>query len=210
MYKVKEIFRSIQGEGFFTGKEAIFLRFSGCNLWNGLIESRANSLCNFCDTDFRGTNGKNGGSYSLNDLLEILEKIWKSRFSLSKKFIILTGGEPLLQVDQKLVKALKDCQYYVAVETNGTIKTGLDFDWISVSPKENARWNQKTGDELKIVYPQNKFDLKKITNLKFKYFFLQPKEDHIRRINISKTIEYCKNHKPWFPSFQIHKILGVN
>ena len=210
MYKIKEIFKSIQGEGFFTGKDALFLRFSGCNLWNGVSKDKKKSICNFCDTDFKGLDGPNGGKYSLDDLILVIERIWYSKFTVGEKFIVLTGGEPLLQVDKKLLQSLKKKNFFIALETNGTINTNLKFDWICVSPKENAYWNLKTGDELKIVYPQYKFDLNKALKLRFKYFFLQPKEDIIKQINIQKTINYCRSHKPWFPSFQIHKALGVS
>ena len=210
MYKVKEIFKSIQGEGFFSGKEAVFLRFTGCNLWNGRKKDKSKSICNFCDTDFLGTDGKNGGKYNLEELISIANNVWNCTYTSQKKFIVLTGGEPLLQVDDLLIKKLKRENFFVAVETNGTIKTNLEFDWITVSPKENAQWNLKKGDELKIVYPQYKFDLKKIRNLDFKYFFLQPMRNEKSQINIIKTIQYCKSHKPWFPSFQTHKSLGVS
>ena len=210
MYKVKEIFKSIQGEGFFSGKEALFLRFSGCNLWNGRKKDRSKSICNFCDTNFVGTDGKNGGKYNLEKLISVTKKVWNHSYTSEDKFIVLTGGEPLLQVDALLVKELKKENFFIAVETNGTIKTNLKFDWVTVSPKENAEWNLRKGDELKVVYPQHKFDLKKIINLDFKYFFLQPKDEEKNRTNILKTINYCKSHKPWFPSFQIHKSLGIS
>ena len=121
MYKVKEIFKSIQGEGYNSGKDSVFVRFSGCNLWNGKIKDKEKAVCNFCDTDFVGTNGKNGGVYRLKELVEIIDKVWDSSFSIEKKFVVLTGGEPLLQVDEKLVRTLKDFKYNVALETNGTI-----------------------------------------------------------------------------------------
>ena len=210
MYKVKEIFKSIQGEGFYSGREAVFLRFSGCNLWSGLSKDKKNAKCSFCDTDFRGVDGKNGGIYNLKDLVKTIEDVWKSKFSLKKKFLVLTGGEPLLQVDSKLLKELKKRKYLVSLETNGTISTNLKFDWICVSPKENSLWKLRCGDELKIVYPQNKFDLKMLLNFDFKYFFLQPMHNEIIQINVIKTIQYCKSHKPWFPSFQLHKSLGVS
>ena len=210
MYKIKEIFKSIQGEGFFSGRQAVFIRFSGCNLWNGHHNDRQVSLCQFCDTDFIGTNGKNGGRYTQLKLIEKIENVWKSSFSIGQKFVVLTGGEPLLQVDSNLLRGLKKKNFTVALETNGTIRTDLNFDWICVSPKENSVWRLKCGDELKIIYPQPKFDLKKISKLNFKYFFLQPMDNQIMRTNIYKTLEYCKSHKPWFPSFQLHKSLGVN
>jgi 7-carboxy-7-deazaguanine synthase (Cx14CxxC type) len=210
MYKVKEIFKSIQGEGFHTGKTAVFIRFSGCNLWNGITKFRKKAVCNFCDTDFVGVDGQNGGNYSLEQLIKKTLEIWRQGRSTKKKFIILTGGEPLLQVDEKLINELKKKNFYIAVETNGTIKTKLKFDWVAVSPKENASWNLKTGDELKVVYPQNKINLKEALDLKFKYFFLQPMANEFKQTNVIKTINYCKSHKPWFPSFQIHKSLGIS
>jgi len=209
MYKIKEIFRSIQGEGFFSGKKAVFVRFSGCNLWNGLKKTKENSICNFCDTDFIGTNGKNGGSYKVDDLINKIEVVWKSEFTTDEKFVVLTGGEPLLQVDQELLKALRKNKYKIALETNGTINTRLKFDWVCVSPKEKADWNLRKGDELKIIFPQNNFNLREISKLDFKFFFLQPMFNNKKQININKTIQYCMSHKPWFPSFQIHKSLGV-
>ena len=127
MYKVKEIFKSIQGEGFFSGKEAVFLRFTGCNLWNGRKKDKSKSICNFCDTDFLGTNGKNGGKYNLEELISVANNVWNCTYTSQKKFIVLTGGEPLLQVDDLLIKKLKRENFFVAVETNGTIKTNLEF-----------------------------------------------------------------------------------
>ena len=210
MYKVKEIFKSIQGEGFYSGMTAVFVRFSGCNLWSGKKSDKNKAICKFCDTDFFGTNGKNGGIYSLDKLIKKINNVWNYNHSSQKKFIVLTGGEPLLQTNHSLLEELHNEKFFVSVETNGTIKTNLNFDWITVSPKENAKWRQRSGNELKLVYPQTKFDLKKIVKLNFNYFFLQPKEDFNTRINIYKTINYCKAHKPWFPSFQIHKSLGIN
>ena len=210
MYRVKEIFQSIQGEGFFSGKKAIFVRFSGCNLWNGEKKDRFKAICKFCDTDFLGVNGINGGVYNLRDLISKVLVMWNSVFSLEKKFIVLTGGEPLLQVDLALIKELKKKNFFIAIETNGTIDTRLKFDWLTVSPKENSKWILKKGDELKIVYPQTKLDLRNALKLNFQYFFLQPKNDQNFRINFVKTINYCKSHRPWFPSLQLHKSLGIN
>ena len=191
-YKVKEIFKSIQGEGYHIGKSAVFLRFSGCNLWNGRPSHRKSSMCSFCDTDFVGTDGSNGGSFNLKDLINKIEKVWNNKLSIEKKFIVLTGGEPLLQVDEKLLEKLRDHKFYIALETNGTIDTKLLFDWICVSPKEDASWKLRRGNELKIVYPQYKFNLTNLTKLDFDFFFLQPKYDNLKRINEIKTINYCK------------------
>ncbi len=209
MYRVKEIFRSIQGEGFNAGKESVFIRFSGCNLWNGRKIDREKSVCNFCDTDFVGINGKNGGVYEIESLIETVDRVWKSSFTLERKNVILTGGEPLLQVDDKLVNYLKRRKYNVAVETNGTISSNIDFDWVCVSPKTPDNWLLKEGDELKIIYPQNKFNLHTLLKLKFKHFFLQPKDDNLSRINLKKTIEYCMLNKKWLLSLQLHKAIGV-
>lgn len=209
-YKVKEIFKSIQGEGFHVGRSAVFLRFSGCNLWNGRPSDRNSSMCSFCDTDFVGTDGSNGGNYNLNDLINKIENVWNYKSSIEKRFIVLTGGEPLLQVDEKLLEKLRDLRFYIALETNGTIDTKLSFDWICVSPKEDASWKLRRGNELKIIYPQYKFNLTNLTKLDFDFFFLQPKYDNLKRVNEIKTINYCKRNSIWFPSFQIHKILGIN
>ncbi len=209
MYKIKEIFRSIQGEGYNTGKQSVFVRFSGCNLWNGKLEDRYKAICNFCDTDFIGTNGINGGIYSAQDLVKTVERIWKSSFSLEEKFIILTGGEPLLQVDQKLVNLFKQKNFQVALETNGSIETNISFDWVCVSPKHPDNWLLKSGDELKVIYPQDRFNLKKLVRLDFKYFFLQPKYDKLLKVNFNKTIEYCKINRKWLPSIQLHKAIGI-
>ena len=210
IYNIKEIFLTLQGEGFNTGRKAVFCRFSGCNLWNGLEKSRKKAKCSFCDTDFVGTNGKNGGRYELKYLVDKIIKIWDSSLTCEKKFIVLTGGEPLLQVDWKLLKELKKNNFFISLETNGTILTKLNFDWVTVSPKEKSDWKLRKGNELKLVYPQYGFDLKKIQKLDFEYFFLQPKDKETNRLNIIKTINYCKSHKPWFPSFQIHKSLGIS
>lgn len=209
MYKVKEIFRSIQGEGFNTGRESVFVRFTGCNLWNGIKYKREKAICNFCDTDFLGTNGKNGGTYNAEQLVNEIERVWKLSFSLKQKNVILTGGEPLLQVDKKLVAILKEKKFHISVETNGTIKSHLNFDWVCVSPKDPKNWALKNGDELKIIYPQNKFILKDLLTLNFRYFFLQPKEDKFVKVNLNKTLQYCALNKNWSLSLQLHKIIGV-
>ncbi len=209
MYTVKEIFKSIQGEGYNIGKESVFVRFTGCNLWNGKKESKNKAICNFCDTDFVGTDGNNGGIYSLESLVDKIEQVWNSSFSLEHRYVILTGGEPLLQVDANLVDYLKCKKYKVALETNGTIQLRADFDWVCVSPKDPENWLLKKGDELKVIYPQNKFNLQSLLTLDFKYFFLQPKYDKLKQLNFNKTIDYCKIHRQWFPSIQIHKTIGV-
>lgn len=210
MYIIKEIFKSIQGEGFYSGNEAVFVRFSGCNLWNGKEEDRFFSKCQFCDTDFVGFNGENGGRYNLKKLVNKIEKVWNLKRNFTRKFVILTGGEPLLQVNKKLVEALQKLGFFVALETNGTIKFDINFDWVCVSPKQNTKWEVTNGDELKVIYPQQNFNLNKLKKLNFKYFFLQPMDGPKKQINTWNTINYCKSHKPWFPSFQLHKSLKVS
>ena len=157
MFKIKEIFKSIQGEGFLTGSPAVFVRFSGCNLWNGMSINKSNAICNFCDTDFVGIDGPNGGNYNLSELLKKIDKVWNLNNSLTRKFVILTGGEPMLQVTNQLVEHLKKQGYFVAIETNGTIDSNINFDWVCVSPKNLNLWKLLKGDELKVIYPQHKF-----------------------------------------------------
>lgn len=210
MYHIKEIFKSIQGEGFYSGKPALFIRFSGCNFWNGKTKDREKSFCSFCDTDFVGVDGINGGCYCLDELILKALSVWNKTFSLERKFVVLTGGEPLLQVNEKLVKGLKRNGFFVALETNGSINIDFEFDWICVSPKNKYFWKLKQGNELKIIYPQNEFNLNKLKELKFNYFFLQPMDGIMKQTNTWNVINYCKYHKPWFPSLQLHKILNIN
>ena len=149
-YTVKEIYFTIQGEGFHTGKDAVFCRFSGCNLWSGLEKDRSKAVCNFCDTDFVGIDGENGGKYkSHTDLIKKIESCWPK--NKKEKYVVFTGGEPLLQLDQKLIDALHRCDFKIAIETNGTILPPNNIDWICVSPKKNADLLLKKGDELKLV-----------------------------------------------------------
>ena len=205
-YKIKEIFYSIQGEGFNTGKPAVFIRFSGCNLWSGLEKDRANAVCRFCDTDFKGTDGENGGTYSPESLLE---KIIELTSIGNCKFLIFTGGEPLLQMDSDLVSVLKDKDYYIAVETNGTIKNTNLIDWLTVSPKQGSDLIQRSGNELKLVFPQDGFDPKQFEELDFQNFFLQPKYDDNLNFNTEEALTYCLNNPKWRISLQTHKYLGI-
>lgn len=209
MFYVKEIFNSIQGEGFNSGKQAVFVRFTGCNLWNGNIKNKKKAICNFCDTDFVGTDGVNGGCYNTTQLVNQIISVWENTFSLSEKFVVLTGGEPMLQVNKNLVQQLKLNGFKVAIETNGTLNIDFHIDWICVSPKENSLFVLRSGDELKIVFPQNKLKLNELKMLNFKFFFLQPMDGLNKQINTWKVINYCSSHKPWFPSIQLHKTIGI-
>ena len=206
-YNVKEIFYSIQGEGFHTGRPSIFCRFSGCNLWNGLERDREIAKCNFCDTDFVGTNGVGGNKFlNEDDLAKEIISYWPNS---SKPFVILTGGEPMLQVDKKLIHALKSYKCHLAIETNGTIKVPNEIDWICVSPKAGNSLVQVCGDELKLVYPQNNITPEEYEKYSFKNFSLQPMDGELKLHNTNLAIEYCKNNPNWKISLQTHKIIGV-
>jgi len=209
MFYVKEIFKSLQGEGYFSGRKAIFVRFSGCNLWNGQAEQRSNSICSFCDTDFVGTDGQNGGIYSQEQLIKKIRILWGNQ-DYGKRFLVFTGGEPTLQLTEKLVNSVKKEGFFIALETNGTINSQIKYDWVCVSPKSMKNWRLQKGDEVKVIFPQNNLDLNLIKQMDFNFFFLQPMDGSKRQVNIWNTINYCKAHKPWFPSFQIHKTLKIS
>ncbi len=205
-YIIKEIFYSIQGEGYHSGRPAIFVRFAGCNLWSGKESNRQNAICKFCDTDFVGTDGINGGEYTAEDLIQKIKTI---KAASKCKFIVLTGGEPLLQLDKNLIDTFHDNNYFLALETNGTHNIIEEIDWVTVSPKIGSKFIQKSGDELKVVFPQEKLDLSEFSNLDFKHFYLQPKEEKVPNINIRKTLDYCLENPKWKLSLQVHKILDI-
>ncbi|AGF46814.1 organic radical activating enzyme [Candidatus Kinetoplastibacterium desouzaii TCC079E] len=207
-YSVKEIFKSLQGEGFHTGRVAIFCRFSGCNLWNGKEYSKSSALCKFCDTDFVGTDGINGGKFKSADSLaqKILEEWGDGR---DNRYVILTGGEPLLQVDIFLIEALHKINFTVAIETNGTIVPPNGIDWVCVSPKGSSNIILKEGNELKLVYPQLEIDPSIFLRWNFQYFFLQPLDDYNVKFNTKLTVDYCINNPKWRLSLQTHKYIGI-
>ena len=208
-YSVKEIYFTMQGEGFHTGKHAVFCRFSGCNLWSGLEKDRKNAICNFCDTDFVGTDGVNGSKYiNADKLSNQIEKVW-GNFN-GEKFIVFTGGEPLLQLDKKLIDTLHNKGFKIAIETNGTLLPPENIDWICVSPKKGAKFNLKFGNELKLVYPQKEFDPKQFKDLRFDHFFLQPMDGDSLQKNILQCVSYCIENPLWRLSLQTHKIMGIN
>ncbi len=216
MYSVKEVFLTLQGEGAHTGRPAVFCRFAGCNLWSGREADRAQAICKFCDTDFVGTDGDGGDQFSdARALADKIDEIWVSgkrvgaRAHLSKsKFVVLTGGEPMLQVDEALVDALHTKGFEVAIETNGTIPVVKKIDWICVSPKAGAPIVQTTGDELKLVHPQDGLSPQTFEHLDFRHFFLQPMDGSDIKPNTDLTIDYCKSHPVWQLSLQTHKLLG--
>ena len=209
IYSVKEIFYTLQGEGANAGKPAVFCRFAGCNLWSGREEDRATSVCRFCDTDFIGTDGVNGGKFTTAaELVEAIVREWPAS-DIQHRFVVITGGEPLLQVDENLIDALHAANFRIAVETNGTIKAPEGIDWICVSPKNNSALVLCRGHELKLVYPQAENKPEQFVALEFEHFFLQPMDGPERVRNTQLAIEYCKTNPRWNLSIQTHKVLGI-
>lgn len=208
-YSVKEIFYTLQGEGVNAGRPAVFCRFSGCNLWTGREGDRPTATCKFCDTDFVGTNGTFGGKYSSAEFLanQIVSQ-WPAT-DTRNGFVIFTGGEPLLQVDEGLIRALHAHRFKVAVETNGTIKVPVSIDWICVSPKAGAPLVQTYGHELKLVFPQAELLPATIEHLIFQHYLLQPMDGPQREKNTLAAIAYCQSNPRWRLSMQTHKILGI-
>jgi 7-carboxy-7-deazaguanine synthase len=208
-YSVKEIFYTLQGEGANAGRPAVFCRFSGCNLWNGREEDRSTAQCSFCDTDFVGTDGTGGGKFkNARDLANAIASQWPTT-DRAHRFVVLTGGEPLLQVDSALTTALAEEGFFIAVETNGTVSPPPGLDWICVSPKAGTQIQIKAGNELKLVFPQIAFDPTGFEQLAFERFYLQPMDGPDQARNIAKAIDYCKAHPRWSLSFQTHKALGI-
>lgn len=208
-YSVKEIFYTLQGEGANAGRPAVFCRFAGCNLWSGQEKDRTKALCKFCDTDFLGTNGPGGGVFaSTNDLAQAAERLWPLQ-SCNQRLIVCTGGEPLLQLDETLVAALKERGFQVAVETNGTVVPPPGIDWVCVSPKGHNALAITQGNELKLVFPQDGLDPHCFESLKFDYFFLQPMDGHNKHVNTDLAVKYCLTNPRWRLSIQMHKVIGV-
>ena len=208
-YSVKEIYLTLQGEGFHTGKHAVFCRFTGCNLWTGLEKDRKKAICTFCDTDFVGTDGLNGAKYLSAELLaEKIDELWQK--DLKDKLVVFTGGEPLLQLNKKLIDLLHAKKFKIAVETNGTIMPPENIDWICVSPKKGAKFKLKHGNELKLVYPQDDFSPKLFENFDFDHFFLQPMDGKNLQRNILQSVSYCIENPLWRLSLQTHKIMGID
>ena len=206
-YRIKEIYFTQQGEGSNTGRDFVFVRFSGCNLWSGKEKNRKSAICQFCDTDFYGTDGINGGIYSAKQLIEKIKSLWVSRDD--NIAVVLTGGEPLLQVNDELVGALKQEQIYIAVETNGTLDAPDKIDWICMSPKANTEIKLKKGNEIKVIFPQESLDLEKFSLFDFSEFYLQPMDSNEYQENLNATITYCQKNPKWKLSLQTHKILGI-
>ncbi|HKK75450.1 MAG TPA: 7-carboxy-7-deazaguanine synthase [Saprospiraceae bacterium] len=208
-YKIKEIFYTLQGEGAQAGRPAVFCRFSGCNLWSGREEDRHKAICQFCDTDFWGTDGENGGRYATaKELANKIASLWPDQ-QMGQPYVVCTGGEPMLQLDQNLVDALHKAGFEIAVETNGTIEAPEGIDWICVSPKANTEIILRKGQELKLVYPQANALPPQYEDLDFEHFYLQPMDGAHTEENTQACVAYCMAHPQWKLSLQTHKFLNI-
>ncbi|MEQ8216465.1 MAG: 7-carboxy-7-deazaguanine synthase [Smithellaceae bacterium] len=210
-YSVKEIFYSLQGEGFHAGRPAVFCRFTGCNLWSGKEEDRSTAVCRFCDTDFVHTDGPRGGKYATaEELVRQVAGLWPSaEKGTTKPFVVCTGGEPLLQLDAELAAAFHRESFFIAVETNGTILPPDGIDWLCVSPKAGAELLVRAGQELKLVFPQAGIEPQQFACLDFQHFFLQPLDGPDLAQNTKLAVEYVLAHPQWRLSLQMHKILNI-
>ena len=221
MYRVKEMFYSLQGEGARAGRAAVFCRFSKCNLWNGREDSRASAICNFCDTDILGTDGQNGGKFdSAQSLAAAINKMWPNtaQSNLAKPYVIFTGGEPLLQLNEELIKQMHELDFEVAIESNGTLPLPKGLDWVCLSPKADAVVVFDHCDELKLVFPQEKALPERFEDFKSTHFFLSPMANPLIRIgddlqkknNTQLALDYCLSHPQWRLTLQLHKLLGID
>ena len=211
MYSIKEIFYTLQGEGAQSGRASVFCRFTGCNLWSGREEDRPKAICRFCDTDFVGTDGVNGGNFeSPRDLALAIKGQWRGAGdSVATPFVVFTGGEPLLQIDGPLVVAMHEVGFEVAVETNGTILAPSGIDWICVSPKAGAALRQVEGHELKVVIPQDGLDLAALEGMAFQHFYVQPMDGSSYEENCRIAVKFCLDRPKWRISTQVHKHLAI-
>ena len=208
-YTAKEIYFTLQGEGAHTGRAAVFARFTGCNLWSGREQDRGSAACWFCDTDFIGTDGPGGGKFkTATELASRIREHWDSEATGGSPYVVFTGGEPMLQLDSELIDACHALGLEVAVETNGTIPAVPGIDWVCVSPKPNSELAQRSGDELKLVYP-HEVRPEDVDGLDFRHFFLQPLDGEGAADNIQACIAYCQKHPQWRLSLQTHKMVGL-
>jgi 7-carboxy-7-deazaguanine synthase len=209
-YAVKEIFYTLQGEGAHAGRPAVFCRFSGCNLWSGKEDDRATAVCQFCDTDFIGVQGPGGGRFDSADVLAAaIARTWPRNKTGARPFVVCTGGEPLLQMDEPLIDALHRADFEIAIETNGTRVPTPGIDWICVSPKARSELKVRSGHELKLVFPQEGARPEQYEELDFQYFYLQPMDGQERERNTQSALSYCLGHPRWRLSLQTHKILHI-
>ncbi|MYN25149.1 7-carboxy-7-deazaguanine synthase [Duganella levis] len=208
-YSIKEIFYTLQGEGAHAGRPAVFCRFSGCNLWTGRESDRASAICQFCDTDFVGTDGEGGGKFkSPEELAATINALWPETYTASK-YVVFTGGEPLLQLDKPLIDAMHAVGFTIAIETNGTLPVPDGVDWICVSPKMGSELVVKKGSEIKVVIPQTNQDLSVYEQLDFENFFVQAMDGPLAEFNTKLAIETCKRNPKWKLSLQTHKLLQI-
>ena len=210
-YSVKEIYYTLQGEGAHTGRPAVFLRFAGCNLWSGREADREDAICSFCDTDFVGTDGPGGGKFATAaELADAVAAVWPSNGARGgRPFVVCTGGEPLLQLDEALIRAIRERGFELAIESNGTKPAPAGIDWICISPKAGADVVQRSGDELKLVYPQEGAMPEAFEHLDFRHFFLQPMDGPKVERHTQLAVEYCLAHPRWRLSIQTHKLLRI-
>ncbi|MEH3122073.1 MAG: 7-carboxy-7-deazaguanine synthase [Sphingomonas phyllosphaerae] len=207
-YAVKEMFLTLQGEGVQAGRRAVFVRFAGCNLWSGREQDRATAVCRFCDTDFVGTDGPGGGKFAdAAALVAAVERFWGE--GSARRFVVLTGGEPMLQVDDALVDALHDAGFEIAIESNGTLAVHPSIDWVCISPKAGSETVQRIGDELKLVWPQPGTDIAAIEGWDFQHFLLQPLDDAAGDANVAAAMAVVMDRPRWRLSLQTHKLLGL-
>jgi 7-carboxy-7-deazaguanine synthase (Cx14CxxC type) len=212
-YSVKEIYLTLQGEGAHAGRAAVFLRFSGCNLWSGREQHRDAAICKFCDTEFVGTDGPGGGKFATaRELASAVSRVWGDNAVVDRKYVVCTGGEPLLQLDAAAIDAFHDAGFEVGVETNGTVAAPEGIDWLCVSPKADAAVVQQSGSELKLVYPQSEDEAQpdQFADMSFEYFFLQPCDDENLDANTRAVVDYCLRYPQWRLSLQTHKFLGID
>jgi len=208
-YSVKEIFYTLQGEGNQAGRPAVFCRFAGCNLWSGREADRATAICQFCDTDFVGTDGELGGKFKqAEQLAAVINGLWPTVYP-EKKYVVFTGGEPLMQLDAQLIAAMHAVGFEIAIETNGTIVVPEGVDWVCISPKMGADLIVLKGDELKVVIPQLGQDMQKYAQLDFKHFFVQAMDGPLQAENLRKAVDFCKRNPVWKLSLQTHKLLNI-
>ena len=208
MYQIKEMYYTLQGEGARTGRPSVFCRFTGCNLWSGREKDRSTAVCNFCDTDFVGVDGPGGGKFiNALELSDAIESFWPNEES--NKYVVFTGGEPGLQLDKNVVDHLHLKNFEVAVETNGTLDLPLNIDWLTVSPKADSTLKIRSGNELKLVYPQENVSPNSFEDLDFEIFYLQPMDNEDKDKNTQRTIQYCLENPKWKLSLQTHKYMGI-
>jgi len=207
-YAIKEIYYTLQGEGAHTGRPAVFVRFSGCNLWSGREEDRQNAVCKFCDTNFHGTDGIRGGKYLAHQIADQILDLWPVNSGV-RPYVVCTGGEPLLQLDQPLIQALHDKNISIAIETNGTQPVPDGVDWVCMSPKANTDILVRKGDEIKIVFPQAGIAPVDFIDFEFQYYFIQPMDGPNLHENTRASISYCSRHPRWRLSTQTHKLLDL-